>query len=271
LAETPYVVLLNNDAEVTPGWLSPMVDAAERDSSIGAAQPKILSLQDPHRFDYCGACGGEIDLFGYPFARGRLFDTLEIDAGQYDTGGPVFWATGAATLLRKSALEHAGLLDESFFAHMEEIDLNWRFHLSGYRVVVVPEAVVYHETGGTLGQESYQKMVLNHRNSLLMLLKNLSGSSLVWIFPIRLFLEGITFVVSFFSGRFKRALAVAAGFFGAIVCWQSVLEGRKQVKAIRIVPEFKILHQMYRGSTAILYFLFGVKRANELKLSRRTE
>ena len=263
-SQSPYVVLLNNDTEVTPGWLCPMINAAESDPTVAAVQPKMLSFHDRRRYDYAGAAGGEMDIFGYPFAWGRLFDSLETDAGQYDEKRDVFWATGAATLLRRSALNHVGLLDESFFAHMEEIDLNWRFHWAGYRIVFVPDAVVYHQAGGTLNQNRYRKMVLNHRNSLLTILRNHTFLTLLWMLPFRLMLELLTVVISIIKAQPKRAVAVFTGFLGVLVKWKTVTEGRKRVREIRSISEDEMLHRLYRGSVAVVYFLKGVRKAGEL-------
>lgn len=264
-ASTPYVALLNNDTEVTPNWLFPLIQVLEQDKTIAAVQPKLLSLSDPTRFDYAGACGGEMDIFGYPFARGRIFNTIEKDQGQYNTISDIFWATGAATVLRRSALEEVGLFDESFFAHMEEIDLNWRLHRAGYRVCVVPESIVYHAGGGTLNEAHFQKMVLNHCNSLVMLFKNLSWSSLLWIFPIRLFFEAITFFSSWALGMPKRSLAVAMAFWKWITQFPSILQERKKAGAIpNRLPEARVLHRMYRGSIVLCYFLGRIKTYQEL-------
>ena len=263
-SRSPYVVLLNNDTEVTPGWLGPVVQTADDDASVAAVQPKMLSFQDRRRFDYSGAAGGELDLFGYPFAWGRLFDATETDAGQYDQRRRVFWATGAATLLRRSALQRVGLLDESFFAHMEEIDLNWRLHWAGYRVVFVPEAVVYHMSGSTLGQYRFRKMMLNHRNSLLMILRNHTAGTLLWAFPLRLLLESITVIMALLKGQPKRAGAAIVGILGVLPRWRTVMEGRKQVRMIRSIPEGVLLHRLYRGSVALAYYLMRVRSAGEL-------
>lgn len=200
-AETPYVVLLNNDTVVTGGWLETLVKAADKMPDAAALQPKLRSIADPERFDYCGAAGGEMDIFGYPFARGRLFEYIEVDESQYDTGRELFWATGAACLLKCDALRVTGLLDAAYFAHMEEIDLNWRFLLAGYSVRFVPDSVVYHQTGGTLAQDSIRKMVLNHRNSLITLLKNCEIATLLWMLPARLLLEAVTIGGSLLTGR----------------------------------------------------------------------
>jgi GT2 family glycosyltransferase len=267
-SSTPYVALLNNDAEVTRDWLLPLIHCMENDTSVAAVQPKLLSIHNRQRFDYCGGAGGEIDLFGYPYTWGRLFDTIETDEGQYDKSRPVFWATGAATLLRRSALKRVGILDELFFAHMEEIDLNWRMQIAGYRILVEPKSVVFHETGATLKSDSYYKMVLNHRNNLMMLLKNHSAITLCWLFPLRLMLECLTLAASVIMGQPKRSAAVAAGFFNVIKYLPNIIRQRKQVQGLRSVSENILLHRMHRGSAALAYFLKGVRTASDLSGQR---
>lgn len=168
-----YVVLLNNDVEVPPNWLQPLIRELEALPDVAAVQPKLLQHERREVFEYAGACGGFIDYLGYPFARGRIFETLEPDVGQYDDARDVFWASGAAMVLRRDALNQVGLLDERFEMHMEEIDLCWRLHRHGYRVRVVPESAAYHIGGGSLAKGSPQKTYYNFRNSLLMLYKNL--------------------------------------------------------------------------------------------------
>jgi len=263
-AHTPWVLLLNNDTEVDPAWLGPLLAAGEADDSIAAVQPKILSLQNRGFFDYSGAAGGEMDVFGYPFARGRIFDHLERDEGQYDAPADIFWASGAAVLLRKSAAEAAGLLDEDFFAHMEEIDLDWRLHRAGFRVVSRPDSVVYHLGGGTLRHGSLRKMTLNHRNSLIMLLKNASFTALSFIFPARLFLELATVAAAMAAGSPKRAAASVLGMLGVIPRLPVVLRGRAGMRAIGVAPESHVLHRLYRGSIAYQHFIRRRVRADRL-------
>lgn len=168
-----YTVLLNSDVATGEGWLTPLYDIMERDASLGACQPKIRSYAEPEKFEYAGACGGFLDRNGYPFCRGRIFSTVETDDGQYDTPISVFWATGAALMIRSELYNRLGGLDSKFFAHMEEIDLCWRVLLSGSDIKVVPKSVVYHLGGGSLPASSPRKTYLNFRNNLLLLHKNL--------------------------------------------------------------------------------------------------
>jgi len=254
-SESKYIVLLNNDTEVEPDWLTLLLNKIEENDCIAAVQPKIRSLQHPKRFDYCGAAGGEIDIFGYPFAKGRIFYTMENDFGQYDNSEKIFWATGAAVLMRKSVLDKIGLLEEDFFAHMEEIDLNWRMHLAGYKVVSEPKAIVYHQTGGTLGEDKFYKMVLNHRNNLLMIVRNYSLITLLWLLPIRFCLEILTIIGFLIKFNPKRSIAVLVGLIGLIMNYRTVLKGRRVVESIRVMDDNKIFKKMYRSSIAIDYFM----------------
>lgn len=262
--ESPYIVLLNNDAVVTPGWIDPLIEFIENRPDVAAVQPKTLSIKDPARFDYCGAAGGEMDIFGYPFARGRLFDVMEQDTGQYDDMKDIFWVTGAAMLVRRTALDTVGLFETAFFAHMEEIDLCWRFHLAGYRICVIPQSVVYHQTGGTLGQGRLKKMVLNHRNNLLMILRNYSLHTLTWLFPIRLLFEFATIFSSLFIGQWKRVFAVPVGICGVLRHLKTIHRGRKVVKRIRKTTDRDIMKSLYPRSVAFEFFIAGKKRYQDL-------
>ncbi len=174
--KNPYVVLLNSDVAVSGDWLSPMFNYMNEHSECGACQPKIRSLKNPDMFEYAGACGGFLDKNGFPYCRGRLFDTVEEDNGQYDDILPVFWASGAALMVRRDLYLQLGGLDAEFFAHMEEIDLCWRIRLAGYEVMAIPEGKVYHLGGGTLSSSDARKTYLNYRNNLLLLHKNLPNS-----------------------------------------------------------------------------------------------
>lgn len=264
-ARGDYVLFLNNDTSFEPDWLAKMIEACEHDSQIAACQPKILSLSDPNTFDYAGAAGGLIDRFGYPFARGRIFFTLEKDENQYDNGGDVFWASGTALLIRKSVLDEVGRFDEDFFAHMEEIDLNWRMHLAGYRVVAAPDAVVYHNAGSTLKPDSPKKVLLNHRNSLMMILKNYEGKNLLWIFPVRILLEFLTIFYSLLKLDFIRLKAVVSSLGQVILNFPKIMRKRKQVQKLRNVSDSEVFKKMYRGSIVFDYFVRGVRRVSDLK------
>lgn len=266
-SNAPYVVLLNNDAVVTPGWLNALVQCMEHDAALGAVQPKVLSIDRPDTFDYAGGAGGEMDILGYPYVRGRLFDTLERDEGQYDTATTrIFWASGAACLLRRSVLNQVGLLEEAYFAHMEEIDLHWRMQWAGYTVAIAPDAVVYHQAGSTLKAESVKKMMLNHRNNLVMLCRNYSLATLSWVLPLRLILEGVTALWALFTGRGRRTLAIGLALLQWPLAYQSILRGRRLVSQTRKVNECQLLHRLYRGASPLAYYLKKSRSARDLKI-----
>lgn len=185
--DSEYFVLINSDIEVPQDWLGPLVDWMDAHPECGACAPKLHSWQERDKFEYAGAAGGYIDLFGYPFCRGRVLKRLETDKGQYDTPADVFWATGACLMVRSSLFRKLGGLDNRFFAHMEEIDLCWRMQLEGFKVTVVPESVVYHLGGGTLPASSPFKLFLNYRNNLLMLSNNLGKT-----FALQAFRSGLS-------------------------------------------------------------------------------
>ena len=212
--DAEYFVLINSDIEVTEGWLSPIIDLMDSDKKIAACQPKLLDYNNRNTFEYAGASGGFIDNLGYPFCRGRIFDDLEQDNGQYNDAIEVFWATGACLFVRASHFNEIDGLDEDFFAHQEEIDLCWRLKNKGYKIMVQPKSVVYHVGGGTLNTGSPFKTHLNFRNNLFMLFKNLPTFSLFIIIPTRLVLDGIA-VLTFLNKEkgLQHVLAIAKAHF----------------------------------------------------------
>lgn len=204
-----YYVLLNSDVEVTAGWLEPMIDLLESNEKHAACQPKILAFKNKNIFEYAGAGGGWLDAFGYPFARGRIFDVCETDEGQYNEAAPVFWATGAALVIRSRVFHQMNGFDEYFFAHQEEIDLCWRIQLAGYHIFVNPQSIVYHVGGGTLPRGNSKKTFLNFRNNQIMLAKNLTWSEKWWKIPYRLALDQVS--------AMKGLLAGDGGYFLSII------------------------------------------------------
>jgi GT2 family glycosyltransferase len=206
--EAEYVVLLNSDVEVTKGWLKPLTDYLDAHPDVAAVQPKLLSQRDKSRFEYAGACGGYIDRYGYPFCRGRIFDTVEEDHGQYDTPADIFWASGAALCIRLQDYREAGGLDARFFAHMEEIDLCWRLRSRGRRLLCVPASRVYHVGAATLKKENPRKTYLNFRNNLLMLYKNLPEDELAKVLFVRGFFDYVAVVQFWLKGDKESARAV---------------------------------------------------------------
>ena len=220
--EAEYVVLLNSDVEVTPHWLEPMQAYLDAHSEVAACQPKIRAERRKEYFEYAGAAGGYLDCYGYPFCRGRIFEVVEKDEGQYDTVQSVFWATGAALFIRLKDYRAAGGLDGRFFAHMEEIDLCWRLRSRGRGIVCIPQSVVYHVGAATLKKENPRKTFLNFRNNLLMLYKNLPENGLKKVLFVRGALDWLAAFVFLLKGDGKNARAV--------------IQARKEFKRIR--PDF---------------------------------
>lgn len=214
-----YFLLLNSDVEVSERYLEPLISMLESDKNIASVQPKILSYENKQYFEYAGAAGGLIDMFGFPYCRGRVMSRVEKDLGQYDDACEVFWASGAALFIRSELYFKFGGLDEDYFAHMEEIDLAWRLKNSGYKIIVEPKSVVYHLGGGTLPNNSPRKLFLNFRNSLFTLYKNLPNNKLFIIIYLRMFLDGIIAVIYALQGKFSYFNAVMKAhfaFYGAL-------------------------------------------------------
>ncbi|MGB3006351.1 MAG: glycosyltransferase family 2 protein [Chitinophagaceae bacterium] len=207
--DSDYYIILNSDVEVQPGWIAPMVNLLESDKNIAACQPKIMTFINKKVFEYAGAAGGWIDKYGYPFAKGRIFDICEEDHGQYDQQEEIFWASGASLFIRASIFHEMKGFDEYFFAHQEEIDLCWRIQLAGYKIYSCPSAVVYHVGGGTLPNGNSLKTFLNFRNNRIMLSKNLPMSKKLWVMPVRNFLDGIS--------AWKGLIKGDTGYFFAIL------------------------------------------------------
>lgn len=203
-----YAVLLNSDVEVTRGWLSPMTQFLDSNPEVAACQPKLLSFKQKDFFEYAGAAGGFIDKWGYTFCRGRIFNTVERDRGQYDDTTDVFWATGAALMIRNEVYKNNGGLDGRFFAHMEEIDLCWRLRSRGYRIACVPQSHVYHVGGATLKKENPQKTYLNFRNNLLMIYKNAPDCQLKKIMLFRKVFDNVAALKFLASGDYAAFKAV---------------------------------------------------------------
>lgn len=258
--EEEYLVLLNSDVEVVQNWLSPLSQLLDSDDKIAACQPKVLSHSQKSHFEYAGAAGGFIDSFGFPFCRGRMFDTLEKDSGQYNSTVEVFWATGACLFVRNSAFSELGGLDEDFFAHMEEIDFCWRAKRAGYKIMVQPESVVYHVGGGTLSSSSPFKTFLNFRNGLELLAKNLPKGRLLTVLLIRMILDGIAALKFLVSGKpkdFWSVFRAHLAFYGRIRKTLSKRSG-----------SFETVNCRFKGSVVFAYFLGGKKKFSELPSSK---
>ena len=250
--DAEYYVLLNSDVEVTHHWLEPLVEYMDNHEEVAACQPKLLSFVNRDKFEYAGASGGYIDRYGYPFCRGRLFDTVETDNGQYDYAAPVLWATGACLFIRSKDYWMANGLDGRFFAHNEEIDLCWRLHIMGRQVVCLPDSVVYHLGGGTLPKGNPRKTFLNFRNNLTMLYKCLPDEELRHVMRWRWFLDYLaawqTLILNRNLGDFRAIYRARKAFKHWLPQFE---EDRRQIQQSRVakdIPEqklFSLLWQYY--------------------------
>ena len=261
--DSEYFVLLNSDVEVTLGWLRPLRDLLEINPRIAAVQPKILAHADPTLFEYAGAGGGYLDRLAYPFCRGRLFDTLERDQGQYNDARPVAWASGACLLVRRTAWQALGGLEPAFFAHMEEIDFCWRLQNAGHEVWYHGGSAVQHVGGGTLPKTNPRKTYLNFRNGLALLYKNAAPGELYGPMFQRLVLDGVAglrFLVGAEFGNFWAVLRAHFSFYGRLGYW------RRQRRAAR--PHLRVAERagVYDGSLVWAYFARGKRKFSELGL-----
>lgn len=245
-----YYILLNSDVQVEQGWVEPVIELMESNLSIGACQPKILTHEKPNVFEYAGASGGWLDRFGYPFARGRIFNTLEEDKEQYNQAQQCFWASGAAMFVRSDMYHVLGGLDEYFFAHQEEIDFCWRLQLAGYKVYVQPASVVYHVGGGTLPKGNHRKDFLNFRNNLVMLAKNFPFSQALWKIPFRILLDMIAAYKELFTGNGGTFIAIAKAHC-YFIKW--LLFNRSQ--SVFPISKKGKLNGLYNGSIVWQYFI----------------
>ena len=248
-----YYILLNSDVEVSENWIMPVIEKMEKDKSIAACQPKIKSYHNKNKFEYAGASGGFIDKYGYPFCRGRIFDNVEVDNGQYDEEIEIFWATGACLFIRSSSFFEIGGFDNDFFAHMEEIDLCWRLKNKGYKIMCIPKSHVFHVGGGTLNNCSTFKTYLNYRNNLLMLYKNLEKNRFRIIFS-RLVLDGLSSIKFVLDRKPKHIFAILKAhlhFYSKLKKFRSKRSKNSQTK-------------LYPTSIVYLYFLKNKKEFNQL-------
>ncbi|MFN8286427.1 MAG: glycosyltransferase family 2 protein [Chitinophagales bacterium] len=252
LVDTEYYVLLNQDIEVTPNWVEAVIGEMEKDSRIAAAQPKLRAYDRRDEFEYAGAAGGYLDRFGYPFCRGRVFEKVEKDTGQYDEVKDIFWASGACLFVRSKAYWEAGGLDEDFFAHQEEIDLCWRIDNLGHRTICVPQSVVYHVGGGSLQYGNPRKTYLNFRNSLMMMFKNLPLSQLWWKMPLRLNLDSLAAGQALVSGNWQTFVAILKSQFYFFFHLPMLIGKRSKVKrktAASLYPISIVWKYFYEGKT----------------------
>jgi GT2 family glycosyltransferase len=267
-AKGKYFVLLNNDVKVQSNWLDALVVVSEKDNNIGALQPKLLSMNNPHYFEYAGASGGFIDKYGYPFLRGRIFNTIEVDQGQYNDVVEVFWTCGAALFIRADALTKCQTLDENFIFHMEEIDLCWRLHLVGYKLMVIPQSRVYHHAGGSLKQGSYRKIYFNYRNNIMMIMKNLELKNLFKLLFIRYILEIINlFYALCIKFSIKEFFAIFNAHIWIITHIGSIIRKRRVVQNMRTIADKDLKRLIYDKSIVIDYFIKSKKTFASLNFS----
>ena len=256
-----YILLLNSDVEVTENWLTPMLKIMDDHPSVGVCQPKILSLNQPEKFEYAGASGGFIDQFGYPFCRGRLVNFQENDLGQYDSPISVFWASGAAMLVRGKLWHELGGFDADFWAHMEEIDLCWRLKNRGYKVVVCPGSKVYHLGGGTLAYGNPQKIYLNFRNNLFLLFKNLPKGKMCTTLFLRMILDGVAAMQFLVTGQFKafaKVLEAHRDFYKSL--------GKLRLKRKNLLAKTNNAKhpEIYKGSLIFDFFIAKRRKFSSL-------
>ncbi len=255
--EAEYYVLLNSDVEVSHHWLTPLIEFMDSHQQVAACQPKLLAEYDKDMFEYAGACGGFIDKYGYPFCRGRIFDTVERDNGQYDYQQEILWATGACMMIRSKDYWEAGGLDGRFFAHNEEIDLCWRLRLMGRKIYCIPESEVYHVGGGTLPKSNPMKTYLNFRNNLTMLYKNLSDKELKQVMRVRWFLDYLAAFEKLFLKRNWGDFEAIFKARKAFKAWRKDFdEDRRKIQASRVEES---IPQVFDCSILWLYYAKGKK------------
>lgn len=258
--EADYYVLLNSDVEVPANWIQPVIDLMQSDPLIAAAQPKIKWQKNKSQFEYAGAAGGYLDMHGYPFCRGRLFDTVETDNGQYNDAVEIFWASGAALFIKSKAWKEVGGLDPDFFAHMEEIDLCWRLKNLGYKVMYAPGAEVYHVGGGTLSANNPYKTYLNFRNNLIILQKNLPLNDAYPRIFIRLCIDFVAWIRFILQGNvdFATAINKAHWHFFQHLSANAKKRGTKQLSFHKHTGQ-------YNSSIVYDYFIKKIRYFSQLK------
>ncbi len=248
--------LLNSDVEVTPNWLSPVMEIFEANPDVAIVQPKILDLLKPDHFEYAGAAGGFLDQLGYPFCRGRIFQSLEQDHGQYDDVKEIFWATGACMFIRKKVFDELGGFDEDYFAHQEEVDLCWRAQNKGYKIFYVGRSQVLHLGGSTLSNMNPKKTYLNFRNSLFSITKNLPRKKALVIILSRLLLDGIAAVRFIFQGKGRHCIAILRAHLSYYRQFRKMY--RKREKSDFVIKYYKT------KSIVLSHYVYKIGSFNEL-------
>jgi hypothetical protein len=261
----PYLMLLNSDVEVTPNWLNPILNWMEGSPQLAAVQPKIIDHQTKKRFEYAGGAGGYIDRDGYAFCAGRIFYEFEDDLGQYQGNQEIFWATGAAMMIRNSAWKEVGGFDADFFAHMEEIDLCWRLKNRGYSIGACLDSTVYHVGGGTLDRQNPMKTFLNFRNNLYLITKNYRHSNLTLKIFKRLFMDGLAGIRFLSEGKFGHLWAIVRGHFAYYAMLPNMLSKRSEES-----NQIKNINNkgLYKDSIVYAFFIGRKTHLNALRKDR---
>ena len=263
-----YYFLVNQDVELSEDCLEPLIERMQSNDMIAACQPRIRAAWDRSQFEHAGAAGGYIDAIGYPFCRGRLFNVEEKDTEQYADAREIFWASGAAMLIRADLFNRFKGFDGDFFAHMEEIDLCWRLKRAGYQIWYVPESIVYHVGGGSLPKENPYKIYLNFRNNLSMMFKNYESADLIWRFPLRILLDNVAFLHAVLNGRWKEAGAIFRADWHFAISLPYQLKKRfdtwRQYHRNRVAVSRVKMSGYYSRSIVWQFFAKGKKRFSDL-------
>jgi len=267
LAKGDYLLFLNNDTIHNSNFIEPLLKIITSNNKIASVQPKVKNINKKDYFDYAGASGGLLDYLIFPFTRGRIFNTIEKDRGQYDNAKKIFWTSGVGFITKKNIFLDLNGFDEALFAHMEEIDYSWKCYLAGYECWVEPSAIIYHYGAKTLKYDSPKKTYLNHRNSLILLLTNYQLSLSLFLFPIRIFLELLSFIYDLFQLRFRHAYMHIKAFLYLLLNIKHLYKRRKLVSKIRKVSDKSLFDQKIFLNESIVkkYFLLQKKKYSQIK------
>lgn len=260
-AKGEFVMFLNNDMQFPKNWLNPLVDTLLRDKTIGACQPKIRDLRAKNKFEYAAAAGGFIDIFGYPFARGRIFSSIETDSGQYND--PIRIAWGGVLLARRKLLKKIGVFDPIYFNYAEDVDLCYRIYRAGYTVMYVPTSTVYHYGGGVLGKNMGRKMFFIHRNHIILLLKNWDTKRLLYVLPPRLLMDMASFFYYMSTGYATISLAMIKSYTSLVIMLPQIYKSRKKLMQLPVADEFYGM-PIYHGSIVSDYFIRHKRNYSEI-------
>lgn len=262
-----YIVFLNDDIIVSRNWLTPIISFMEQNPNVGACQPKIRSKRKPEYFEYAGASGGFMDVYGFPFARGRIFFNSEKDKGQYESEMDLVWCSGACLITKYEIIKKIGIFDEIFFIYGEESDLCWRMNFYGYRLVCIPKSVVYHYGSGTMEKFQYKKAYLHHRNGLILLLKNYTNFELLKYFPVRIFFDYVAFLYYIFDNKKPmNALAVIMSHLNILYSLPKILEIRKK-ESDKFKMKNSLKYPLYKRSIVLDHFLHKKKKFSQLRMA----